>query len=260
MATKTKSRNRFPWLVIALAIPALLVLLALGTWQVQRLAWKEGLIATVEARMNTAPLPALEAVHSEDTVGGLDYRPVSISGTYKPGEVFFEFTTYNGVSGWNLFHLLEPPPNEQRRARYTIVNRGFIAYDMREQWEDVASLPEGEVELTGLLRMGLVEKPGFALPDNDEAQRTFYWRSMQGMARAAGVDAGQVTDWYIDEGMPGEGQLGEWPVRGTTIVQFSNNHLQYAVTWYGLALTLVGVVGFFVAGRLRDGDDAANST
>ncbi|MEL6436512.1 MAG: SURF1 family protein [Pseudomonadota bacterium] len=254
MSVAAKPQPGFPWLVIALAIPALAVLLALGTWQVQRLAWKENLIATVERRMAADPLPILEATFGADQSEGIDYRPVTLSGTFVPDEVFFEFTTHKGISGWNLFHLLEYEPDQRDRGlRYTIVNRGFIPYDMRDTWREVAPLPTDAVEVAGLLRMPLTGKPGFALPDNEIEERTFYWRSTVDMAVAAGIEPEVVTAWYVDEGMPGNGKLGDWPVTGTTIVTFSNNHLQYAITWYGLALTLVGVVGFFVYGRMRGG-------
>ncbi|MEL6922104.1 MAG: SURF1 family cytochrome oxidase biogenesis protein, partial [Pseudomonadota bacterium] len=113
--------------------------------------------------------------------------------------------------------------------------------------------------VTGLLRTPLTAKPGFALPDNEISERTFYWRSTSDMASAASLGIDAVTTWYVDEGLPGVGELGKWPVTGTTIVSFSNNHLQYAVTWYGLALTLVGVVSFFVYGRMRGGDVDENS-
>lgn len=249
MPAGSEALRRDTLLIVVLMTIGIAVLAGLGVWQVQRLYWKEALIAQVEKRLSQPPVAVLEAVYDEHDSIDFNYRPVTIAGTYVPDEVFFEFTTYKGASGWNLFHLLENDPDQQKGGRYIIINRGFIPYDMRDAWQSVAPIPQGRVEITGLLRNAPQSKPGFMMPDNEIAGRTFYWRSMTGMAVAAGLDPDHVAFWYVDRGMPGEGQLGDWPVKGTTIVQFPNNHLQYAITWFGLALALLGVGSYFLYAR-----------
>ncbi len=130
-----------------------------------------------------------------------------------------------------------------------LVNRGFVPYDRK----DAATRPQGQVEgvatVTGLARNPLTQKPSRIVPDNDPAKNIFYWKDRDQMAATAGLPAGAaVVPILIDaDASPNPGGL---PIGGVTIIDLPNNHLQYAVTWYGLAAALAGVL---VAWLLRQG-------
>jgi surfeit locus 1 family protein len=249
---------RFSTFIMILCIGIVFAaLVALGTWQVQRLAWKEALIERVNAQLQGEPRPVVDVL--EEATGsndGIDYKPVTVSGQYVPDRVFFEFTTFKGQSGWNIFNLLRL--DEQSRYglwEFTFINRGFIPYDTKANWVEIAPLPQGVQSITGLLRSPPGEKPGSFMPDNNPLEDIYYWRDLASMTSMAKLSPNQVSSWYVDAGIPGQPDPdNQYPISGTTIVSFSNNHLQYVVTWYGLALALLGVGGYFLYARRKTKD------
>lgn len=216
-------------------ILTLAALLALGTWQVQRLAWKEGLIATIEERVVAEPRPLTDIETRFATTRDVDYWPVTISGTFHHERERHYLATWRGQSG---FHVLTPL--ELADGRFVFVNRGFVPYDRKDPASRPEGQVEGEVELTGLSRVAEAEKPSFIVPDNDAAKNVFYWKDLREMAESAGLDGETVLPFFIDAG--DAANPGGLPIGGVTRIDLPNSHLQYAVTWYGLALTLVLVV------------------
>jgi surfeit locus 1 family protein len=221
------------------------VLLALGTWQVQRLAWKEGLIATIEARIVAEPrqLSHIETLYA--TTRNIDYWPVTVRGTFHHDAERHYLATWRGQSGFHVITPLELPD-----GRFLFVNRGFVPYDRKAPSSRPEGQIEGETEITGLSRAAEAEKPSFIVPDNDPVRNVFYWKDLDAMADSAGMADETVLPFLIDAGdSPNPGGL---PVGGVTRIDLPNNHLQYAVTWYGLALTLVIVVGAWLWRARRD--------
>lgn len=213
------------------------VLVMLGTWQVQRMHWKEGLLATIDARIHAAPRPLDDVLSSGPAVADLEYTPVALEGTFvHPAERHF-FATWNGASGFFVYTPLLRP-----RGDYVFVNRGFVPYDLKDPARRPQSLVEGPVAITGLLRAPLVEKPSAILPDNDPGKNLFYWKDIRAMAASAGLPAdAAILGVFVDAG--DAQNAGGLPVGGVTIVDLPNNHLQYVVTWYGLAAALAAVLG-----------------
>ncbi len=238
--------------VFAMAI-ALTILLALGTWQVQRLHWKEALIERVSQRLEAEPKPVAEVLKAADgKPEAVDYTPVTVSGTFEAEHTFFEFTTYKGQSGWNVFNLLKTvEPTGTETALFMLVNRGFIPFEAKENWSEAAPVPAGPQTVIGLLRLPPGSKPGSLMPDNEPQNGIYYWRDLKTMAVSAGLQGADIAQHYLDEGLPSDPALteGSFPRTGTTIISFPNNHLQYAVTWYGLALALLGVGSYFLYAR-----------
>ncbi|RWX67130.1 SURF1 family protein [Mesorhizobium sp. M4B.F.Ca.ET.089.01.1.1] len=226
-------------LILGMALFA--VLIGLGTWQVQRLHWKEGLLQTIDQRTHSAPRPLAELEKQFAATGDVDYTPVTVTGTFlHQGERHF-FATWEGASGFDVF-----TPLQLDDGRFVLVNRGFVPYDLK----DAAKRPQGEVAgkvtITGLARNPLAGKPSMMLPDNDVQKNIFYWKDRDAMAASAGLPAGAgLVPFFIDADKTQN--PGGLPVGGVTIIDLPNSHLQYAVTWYGLAAALAGVLLF----RLR---------
>jgi surfeit locus 1 family protein len=220
-------------LVGVLVLAAMALLLALGTWQVERMAWKEALLERITSQLAQPPVP-LATVEGALAAGEpIEYRPVSLTGTFLHDRERHFFATYEGQSGFYIYTPLRLPD-----GRVMFVNRGFVPYDRKEASARPEGQVPGEVTVTGLARERLEDKPSWLVPTNDPAKNIFYWKDLDAMAASA--DLGQPPlPFFVDaDNTP---SLGGLPIGGVTIIDLPNNHLQYAVTWYGLAVALAGI-------------------
>jgi surfeit locus 1 family protein len=232
----------FPKLLLLLASAAFLILCGLGTWQVQRLRWKEDLIARIDERTRQAPVALASIMQSLASGEDIDYVPVRVTGTFRHDLEQFFFATHRGASG---FFVYTPLTLEQ--GSLVFVNRGFVPFDRKDAAGRADGQVSGAVTIVGLARSRLTGKPSFVIPDNDPAKNVFYWKDLDAMAGNAGLDPGTVVPLFIDAGdAPNPGGL---PVGGVTLIDLPNNHLQYAITWFGLAAALAGVTAVYLARR-----------
>lgn len=207
-------------LLVALALVATIGFIALGVWQVERRAWKLDLIARVEAGTRAAPLavpsPGLKAQASE-------YRRVTATGSFlHDRETLVQALTERGAGFWVLTPLRTPRGT-------VLINRGFVPPERRDPATRAAAQVAGSVAVTGLLRAS--EPKGGFLRNNDPAGDRWYSRDVPAIAAARGI--GQAAPFFVDaDATPNS---GGWPVGGLTVLRFNNNHLVYALTWFGLA-------------------------
>ncbi|MFK0688409.1 SURF1 family protein [Mesorhizobium sp. IMUNJ 23033] len=228
-------------LLLGLGLVVFVILLALGTWQIQRLHWKEGLLQTIDQRTHSAPRPLAEVETQFASSGDVDYTPVTVSGTFlHQGERHF-YSTWDGAAGFDVI-----TPLQLDDGRFVLINRGFVPYDLKDAAKRPLGQVAGKVTVTGLARNPLLAKPSMMLPDNDIQKNIFYWKDRDAMSASAGLPAAaRLVPFFIDaDKTPNPGGL---PVGGVTIIDLPNSHLQYAFTWYGLAAALAGVLIF----RLR---------
>ena len=238
-------RDRFPWAAVILGLAGIAVLVGLGTWQVNRLAWKEALLAAIDQRTHTAPRTLAEVELQFTQFGDVDYEPVTVSGAFDhAGERHF-LATYDGQSGFYVY-----TPLTLADGRSIFVNRGFVPYDNVDPATRQAGDIAGIVTVSGLARNPLAEKPSSMLPDNDLAKNIFYWKDLAAMAKSASVDPAKLLPFFVDAG-PAKNP-GGLPIGDVTIIDLPNSHLQYAVTWYGLAVGLAGVLGVWLWRRRAD--------
>lgn len=205
-----------------------LILMALGIWQIQRLAWKSDLIARVDARVAAAPVPAPgPSEWAGLTAGNAEYRRVAVTGEYAPdSDVLVQAVTERGAGFWVM------TPLATDGGWTVLVNRGFVAADRR----DDRPLPTGPQAVTGLLRMS--QPDGAFLRANDPGAGRWYSRDTQAIAASLGLP--QVAPYFIDADRAGEGQ----PIGGLTVIAFRNHHLSYALTWFAMAGGLVVLTVF----------------
>lgn len=205
----------------ALALVALLV--GLGVWQIERRTWKLALIEQVERRLAAAPIPA-PGPQRWPIIGGDDaYTRVRVTGRFLRGhDVYAQAVTDLGGGYW----LLTPLRTE---AGWTVlINRGFVPTDQRGK---IAPADGAVTTVSGLLRLS--EPRGGFLRRNDPGQNRWHSRDVSAIAARHGL--GNTAPYFIDA----DRTETSWPRGGMTIVRFSNNHLVYALTWFGLAGLLV---------------------
>lgn len=233
---RRRSPVRLVFTVVAVAA-AMAILLTLGTWQVKRLYWKEALIADIETRRNAAPLDlaGVEAILAEG--GDVDYRAAEAEGVYLNDKERHFLATFRGRAGFYVY-----TPLQLADGRYLFVNRGFVPYELKEPQKRQEGLLAGPQSVEGLARARLSEKPSRMVPDNDEGKNIFYWKDLDRMAASTGLPADKVLPFFLDaDATPVPGGM---PEGGVTEIDLPNSHLQYAITWYGLALALAGVVAY----------------
>ncbi len=208
---------------------------ALGIWQVKRLAWKQDLIARVEARVSADPvaLDILQGLPASDR----EYRPVTVSGRFLPGaEVLVKAVTVHGGGYWVLSPLIG------KDGQSILINRGFIPPEMRAPQSRPAPAMDEEVTITGLARLS--EPGGGFLRRNDPGAERWYSRDIAAIASHLGLQ--NVADIFVDAAAS-EG----YPIGGLTIIRFRNTHLAYALTWFALAALVAIGMGILIRYEYR---------
>lgn len=229
---------------------AVIVLVSLGNWQMRRLAWKHRLIATVTER---AHAPAIAAPRLGEPLAGdgeaIDHRVVRIEGRYLAGaDAHVQALLgeprgrFGGPGVWVM------SPLERADGTIAWINRGFVPAGRLGEATPVD--PAAETTIVGLARPA--EPRGAFTPTDDPARDQWFVRDPARLSAAAGLAVARTLPYTIDadaEATPPSGL----PQAGETLLTFSDPHLGYALTWYGLALAAIGVFAARVwTGRRRD--------
>lgn len=202
--------------LIVLSVLGVALFLALGVWQVERLRWKTALIAEVTHRLWQAPVAATPE-------GGPEYSRLKVWGRYGAADIKVKAVTALGAGYWVM------TPLTTAQGWKVWINRGFVA-------EGVSPLPPpAHQEIVGLLR--LTQAGGGFLRANDPVAGRWFSRDTGAMSAAEGIT---TVPWFLDAEAGEAAPLPGQPIPGQTVVAFPNHHLQYALTWFALALLLSG--------------------
>nr|WP_255616485.1 SURF1 family protein [Microvirga puerhi] len=225
---------------------ALGILIGLGTWQLQRKTWKEGLIAQIQSRAYGEPGAIVpETDWSRWRAASDEFRRVRVTGTLLNQ---FETPVYGlapaapGGSSAQGYYLMTPL--RLADGAVVMVNRGFVPMELKDPATRPQSEPTGEVTITGLVRAP--EERNMFTPADNPGKNSWFARDPAAIANAHSLT--RVAPFYVEaDATPSP---GGWPKGGQTHLDLPNNHLQYAFTWYGIALTLVGVFSAFAWRRI----------
>ncbi len=228
------------------SVVAFAILVSLGVWQLDRKAWKEGLIATIGQRLSAPPV-ALPATASwpQLTAAQDEFRRIAMTAEFiheKEADVYtIGSTMRDGTSGPGYWIFT---PARLGDGAVVMVNRGFVP----EGRQNPATRSEGEiggpVHMVGVLRWP--EPPGLFTPAGDPVRDIWFSRDSKAIAAAKGVSA---APFYVELESPDP--PGGLPRTGRLHAVLPNNHFGYALTWLGLALVLVGVYGAWLFSNLR---------
>lgn len=231
------------WKFTAAMLPLFLGCMALGLWQLERLQWKLALIAQVNQNLNAPPIPVGRALLMGAQAA--QYRRVVLSGRFDNSKEAYVFTT--DASGAPAYHVVTPFTLDDNRK--LLVDRGIVPEGLRDPRKRAAGERTGEQHITGVWR--IPDAPGWFTPKPDLRHRTWYARDVAGIAKADRIRLAAPAIVEADA----TANPGGWPEGAQTVVTFRNEHLQYAITWFGLAaVTLGGWIAFHISrGRLGRG-------
>ena len=234
------TRPRFPVVLTILAVALLGVLLALGVWQVQRMQWKEGLIDGAEAAAGLPPLPLAEALKVDNP----EFRRVILTCRGLGAAPYVELQSIeNSDAGVRLVSACRPEGMEET----LLVDRGFVPADI-SAGPTVNADDTMPVVITGVLRRA--PAPSALTPP--PAQGRFYGRDAEAMARALKVE-GPISPFTV---FATTSTNPDWAALRPSAppAAFTNNHLGYALTWFGLAVALIAFYGVLLRRRMTRKD------
>ncbi len=228
------------------AAVALAILVSLGLWQLERKAWKEALIETLEQRLSAPPvaLPP-SAEWARLTPAEDEFRRVKLRAEFANDREVLVYTggsTLRETSGGPGYWIFTPA--RLADGAVVLVNRGFVPEGKQTHAARLDSLIDGPVELVGVLRWP--ERPGLFTPNPNPARNTWFARDSTAMAAALGIAA---APFYVELESPEP--PGGLPQAGRLHPTLPNNHFGYALTWLGLAVVLVGVYTAWLFGGWR---------
>jgi surfeit locus 1 family protein len=229
------------------AVVGVAILVGLGIWQLDRKVWKENLIATVTAQLARAPedLPPRER-WPQLAPDGNEYTRVKFPAEFLEGQEALVYTAGSAFRpdvqgpGYWVF-----APARLAGGSVVLVDRGFVPADRKDPASRAQGVPHGIIDIVGVMRWP--EARGMFAPADDPKTNVWYLRDPAAIAAAKKWDA--AAPFYIEQEAPVP--PGGLPKPGMLSISLPDNHLQYAITWFGLALGLAGVYVTWLAGRIR---------
>lgn len=231
MTASSDRPTRFPMGLTLFTALALALLVGLGEWQVQRLHWKVALLARIAALQNAPAAPIGPSLAKLAASGDVDFTRVTVDCPDIERTPFVRlYAVRDGEAGYRII-----TPCRLTGAAYPVllVDRGFLRQDAPKL--DIAQGARLTQPLVGVLRKG--DKKTFVTPDNQPAQGLFYSRDPAAMAKALGAQMPAPVFLMLETPAPRAGG----PVPAPVPPDIPNRHLEYAVTWFGLAAALLGV-------------------
>jgi surfeit locus 1 family protein len=226
-------------------IAVVLVCGGLGLWQLQRLEWKRSLIAQREAALAAAPVAPPQSLAD---ARALEFYRVTADGVFlNEKEIHLNAIGPKGGTGFDVL-----TPLTGAGGRIVFVNRGFVPTELKDPAKRAAGQFAGTVRAAGLLRLPPERRPNWFVPDNRPELNDWFWIDLRAMGAADGL--ANVAPFYIEaDAAPNP---GGWPKGGVTPLALPNDHLQYAITWFSLAVA--AIVIYLLSERRRARGDTSD--
>jgi surfeit locus 1 family protein len=233
------------WPIVLWAGLGIAMLIVLGTWQLFRLAEKEAQLAEVAERTNAAPISLSEALARRDKGNDIEFDAVKVRGVFDHASERHKLASFEGSPGWQII-----TPFRSDEGIVALVDRGVVPAGLK----DAAKRNESPalLELNAVVRAHGRER-GFFDPDNDADGNLWYWWDVPAMLSSVAIAPDLRVAPFILQELPGS-DPNRFPRAAGPEAELSNNHLQYAVTWFGLALTLLVIAGLFIRKQRKTTD------
>jgi surfeit locus 1 family protein len=233
------------WPIILWAGLGIAVLLALGVWQLFRLAEKQEQLAEIVERSKAPPLSLTEVLARRDKGDDIEFDTVKVRGVFDHASERHKLASFEGRPGWQII-----TPFRSDEGVVALVDRGVVPADLK----DAAKRNESpaSVELNAVVRTHGQER-GFFDPDNDADENLWYWWDVPAMLSSVAIAPDLQVAPFILQELPGS-DPNRFPRTATPEVQLRNNHLQYALTWFAFAATLLVIAGLFIRKQRKISD------
>lgn len=226
-------RRPLPWPTIC-TVPTLAVLIGLGMWQLERFEWKRGLIDQRAAALTASPID-----FNDQQLAEIDFVKVRILGRFRHAdEIHLVAPPRRGRSGYHIV----TPFESARSSTLILVDRGWVPKDLKQPDTRRAGQVSGEQIVVGFARRP--PPPGWFTPNNQPEGNVWYWVDIETIAQQRVIDLQRVI--VEADATPNP---GGHPIGGQTRFALTNNHLGYAITWFGLA---VGLIAIYIAFHRRN--------
>lgn len=219
-----------------ITVPAVLFMVSLCIWQVQRLYEKEAMIAERHERSEAEPI-ALPPMGAD--IAAAEFRRVTLNGRFDHAREFYlAARSQNG----NVGYWVVTPFVLADGGGAVLVNRGWVPNEKKAPEARAEGQVAGDVAFDGILRQP--QRQSWFQPENEPKNNLWFYLDPAEMAASSGLPVRQDT--YLDAmktDIP-----GGFPLGGQTRIDLPNDHLQYAITWGGLALTLIVIYVVYSCG------------
>jgi surfeit locus 1 family protein len=233
------------WPVVVWASLGIFILCGLGIWQIVRLGEKQALLADIAARSKAAPISLTEAMTRWDKGDDVEFVVVKTRGFFNHAEERQKLAVYDGNPGWEVI-----TPLTSEEGIVALVDRGAVPENLR----DLGKRPEtdGAVDVIAAIRAHNAAQ-GYFDPENDAERNLWYWWDVPAMLASVTIPADAKVAPFILQALPDESGP-KFPHAAALEANLRNNHLQYAITWFSFALTLLIIAGLFIRKQVRRSD------
>ena len=225
------------WPVLVATVIGIAILLGLGFWQLDRLQWKQGLLAKLAVNAAAEPVDLATAEEIAAKGADVEFMRVKFRATYKHDSEKKMISGYEGGQGWTIITPAVTPD-----GRAVIVDRGRVPGQRLDSFDK----PRGEVEITGVVRTHKQARSYFD-PGNDPQGNFWYWWDVPAMLQASNLSAVLKRVPFVVQVLPGTA-AAEFPRPVEPKANLTNNHLGYALTWFGLAIALAVIAFIYIRG------------
>jgi surfeit locus 1 family protein len=228
------------WPVVLATLIGFAVLLGFGVWQLNRLSWKQDLLAQLALNMSAEPVNLARAEAMVASGADSEFVKVTVVGLFSHVAEMRMIAVFDGGPGWNI---VTPLLTEDGRA--VLVDRGVVP----DQGRDNIERPGGPVLVTGYVRNYSGRQGAFA-PENDPKSGTWYWWDVPAMVSAAALPQGIAPVNFVLQLEPAV-VARAFPRPAPPQANLRNNHLSYAITWFSLAAVLLVISGLYLRGQMK---------
>jgi len=226
-------------------LAGLVCLTGLGIWQLQRLSWKQDLIAKIELRTLSEQKTFPEIYRLWENKKDVEYYRISVRGIFEHDKEIHFYTVDKSLPGWRIV-----TPLKMDNGKRIFVDRGFVPLTHKNAETRDSAQFRHPLEISGLVRH-FTDTKGLFVPDNDPEKNEWYWKSLIQMAKYSfGEQPVQIAPFFVES--DDMGNRGGWPRGGVTRIRLPNRHLEYAITWFALAGTLLIIYLYYMRNRMNE--------